>query len=208
MLGVLYRPFSNTRPATARAMALAALHEDEQRIICTQLCSTLEPRLAVYFSSASRELRELTQALLQQLRADHKMAAALCVKLGLRCCKELREARRVVSVQHTGLSTADLALLGTLGSVLPALETLSLSIPFVINCCECLSVFFCNAGQTSQLRHLVPTRRRFVGGEPVAERACLCRPRLITQPPTCVRACGVAEWRQLCLQRTWSAERS
>ena len=109
-------------------MALAALHEDEQRIICTQLCSTLEPRLAVYFSSASRELRELTQALLQQLRADHKMAAALCVKLGLRCCKELREARRVVSVQHTGLSTADLALLGTLGSVLPALETLSLSI--------------------------------------------------------------------------------
>ena len=40
------------------------------------------------------------------------------------------------------------------------------------------------------------------------ERAFLCRPRHITQPPTCVRACVVAEWRQLCLQRTWSYERS
>ena len=51
----------------------------------------------------------------------------MCVKLGLRCCKELREARRVVSV-HTGLSTDD--LVGTLGSVLPSLETLSLGISY------------------------------------------------------------------------------
>jgi len=156
-------------------------------------------------SSVSNELRTATQPLLPQLRADHEAATALCLKVGLRSCKELREAK-VIYWYNKGLTAADLTLLGTLGSVLPALETLSLSIPFVINCCECLSVFFCNAGQTSQLRHLVPTRRRFVGGEPVAERACLCRPRLITQPPTCVRACGVAEWRQLCLQRTWSAE--
>ena len=46
-------------------------------------------------SSASNELRTATEALLQQLRADHTEAAALCRKVGLRSCKELREAKKV-----------------------------------------------------------------------------------------------------------------
>ena len=106
-------------------MALSKLSADEHGIILGQLCNALEPRLTVYFSSASSGLRLLlTPALLQQLRADHEVAAVLCRKMGT-SCKELREARKVQLVDK-GLSAADLATLGTLGSVLPALETLVL----------------------------------------------------------------------------------
>ena len=80
------------------------------------------------FSSASSELWELTQAPRQQLQADHEAAAALGHKAGMRSCKELREANWV-ACQYKGLSSDDLALLGTLGSVLPALETLILFEP-------------------------------------------------------------------------------
>eukprot|EP00964_Phaeocystis_antarctica_P005139 scaffold2801_cov63-Phaeocystis_antarctica.AAC.4 len=107
-------------------MALATLSGDEQRILFSQLCNVLEPRTAVYLSSASNELRELTQALLPQLRADHEAASALCHKAELRSCKELREAKQV-DWRNKGLFSDDLALLGTLGSVLPALEMLSLT---------------------------------------------------------------------------------
>eukprot|EP00964_Phaeocystis_antarctica_P097635 scaffold63720_cov63-Phaeocystis_antarctica.AAC.2 len=106
-------------------MALSKLSGDEQCILFTQLCNVLEPRLAVYLSSANNELRAATEALLQQLRADHEAAAALCLKMGLRSCKELREAKEV-DWRDKGLSVANLALLGTLGSMLPALETLVL----------------------------------------------------------------------------------
>ena len=41
----------------ASPMALSKLSADEQGIIFRPLCNTLEPRLAVYFSSASSELR-------------------------------------------------------------------------------------------------------------------------------------------------------
>eukprot|EP00964_Phaeocystis_antarctica_P140244 scaffold105044_cov60-Phaeocystis_antarctica.AAC.1 len=110
-------------------MALAALRADEQGIILGQLLNALEPRLAVYFSSASSELRLLlTQALLQQLRADHEVATALCRKMGMRSCKELREAKRV-QWHRKGISAADLTTLGTLGSVLPALNILVLGEP-------------------------------------------------------------------------------
>jgi hypothetical protein len=102
-------------------MALQGLNEDEQRIIFDELFNPLEPSLAVHFSSASRELRKLlTLALQQQL----KTAAALCLKVGT-SCKALREARKMSWV-HQGLSMADLTTLGTLGSVLPALEHLRL----------------------------------------------------------------------------------
>eukprot|EP00964_Phaeocystis_antarctica_P026346 scaffold14840_cov66-Phaeocystis_antarctica.AAC.5 len=114
-----------TPHAPRAAMALLSLSGDEQRILFTQLCNVLDPRTAVYLSSANHELRELTQALLPQLRADHEAAAALCFKVGLRSCKELREATSV-HWSRKGLSTADLALLGTLGSVLPALQQLIL----------------------------------------------------------------------------------
>ena len=105
------------------AMALSKLSGDEQCIIFSQLCNTLDPGVAVAFSSASSELRALTHALLQQLRSDHEVAAALCHKVGMRSCKELREAKKV-QVMGKGLTGAELALLGTLGSVLPALEEL------------------------------------------------------------------------------------
>eukprot|EP00964_Phaeocystis_antarctica_P159093 scaffold130026_cov58-Phaeocystis_antarctica.AAC.3 len=106
-------------------MALVALSGDEQRILFTQLCNVLEPRLAVYLSSTCNELREPTQELLPQLKADHEAATALCRKVGLQSCRELREAKEVEWYEK-GLAAADLALLGTLGSVLPALEMLLL----------------------------------------------------------------------------------
>jgi len=109
-------------------MALAALSGDAQCIIFSQLCNVLDMRVAVAFSSTSSELRALTQALRQQLRADHEVAATLGRKVGMRSCKALREAMSV-SCSHKGLSAADLATLGTLGSVLPALETLILMQP-------------------------------------------------------------------------------
>jgi hypothetical protein len=109
-------------------MAFAALSGDEQCIIFTQLCNVLDTRVAVAFSSASNELRAVTQAPRRQLRADYEAAAALCLKMGLRSCKELREAKRVRCL-HNGLSLDDLATLGTLSSVLPALESLYLLEP-------------------------------------------------------------------------------
>jgi hypothetical protein len=108
-------------------MALSKLSGDEQGIILGQLRNPLEPRLAMYFSSASTELRLLlTPAVQQQLKADHEVAAALCVKMGMESCEELREATEV-SWENKGLSAADLATLGLLGSMLPALETLSVA---------------------------------------------------------------------------------
>ena len=38
-------------------MALSTLSGDDQGIILGQLCSTLEPRRAMYFSGANTELR-------------------------------------------------------------------------------------------------------------------------------------------------------
>ena len=106
-------------------MALSKLSPDEQSILFTQLCNLLEPWVAVALSSVSNELWEATQALRPRLRADHRAATALCLKLGLRSCQVLREAKEVVCYGQ-GLTAADLGLLGTLGSVLPALETLDL----------------------------------------------------------------------------------
>ena len=106
-------------------MALAALSGDEQLVIFSRLCNVLDPGVAVAFSSASSELWTLTQAPRQQLKADYKAATALGRKAGKRSCKELREAKRV-KLFRTGLSSDDFALLGTLGSVLPALEDLYL----------------------------------------------------------------------------------
>jgi hypothetical protein len=109
-------------------MALAALSGDEQRVIFVQLCNVVDPGVAVAFGSASSELWTATQAPRQQLQADHEAAAALGRKAGKRSCKALREAKAVLC-NGKGLSSDDLALLGTLGSVLPALETLRLSEP-------------------------------------------------------------------------------
>ena len=109
-------------------MALATLSGDEQRIIFSKLYNVLDPGVAVGFSAVSSGLWELMQALRKQLRADHEAAAALCRKLGMQSCKELREAKKLnFGVRDDkGLSAADLGLLGTLGSVLPALEELCL----------------------------------------------------------------------------------
>jgi len=80
-------------------------------------------------SSVNNELRTATRVPLQQLKTDHEAAAALCRKLGYRWnCKALREAKEVRWC-YKGLTVDELALLGTLGSVLPALEVLSLQEP-------------------------------------------------------------------------------
>ena len=107
-------------------MALSQLSGDEQGIIHGQLRNTLEPRL-VMCSSASEELRALLPpAAQQQLRADYEEATALCLNVGMRDCRELREANCIQLSNIKDLSAADLATLATLGSVLPALVRLAL----------------------------------------------------------------------------------
>jgi len=93
-----------------------------------QLCNVLDPGIAVALSSVSNELRTATQAPLQQLKTGHEAAAALCRKLGHRNCKALRKAKEV-RWWTKGLTAGELKLLGTLGSVLPALEDLRLYEP-------------------------------------------------------------------------------
>ena len=111
---------------TLPAASMEALPNELLQHILSQLCNALEPRLAMYFSSVNSGLRVLlTPALRQQLRADHEVAAALCRKVGMRSCKELREATKLEWL-NKGLAAADLATLSTLGSVLPALESLLL----------------------------------------------------------------------------------
>ena len=110
-------------------MALSTLSGDEQSVVLDLLRNTLEPQLVIYFSSASKELRALlTPAAQQQLRADYEEATALCLKAGMRDCKELREAT-VIQWGRKGLSAADLSTLAKLGEVLPALKTLDLAEP-------------------------------------------------------------------------------
>ena len=114
---------------------LSALSEDEVRNIFWHACNPLEPRVALAFSSASRELWALTLAQRLQLRSNHEAVAALCHTIGprrMRGCKKLREAR-VIECDKTDsrrLSAADLTMLGTLGPVLPALEEMRFS------CCD------------------------------------------------------------------------
>ena len=105
------------------------LSPDLSGVIFSQLSNTLDPGVAVAFSSASSELWALTRAQRQQLKADFNAAAALPLKLGMHSCKELREAK-TVEVRHRAdrLSEDDLATFGTLGSLLPALDMLILNI--------------------------------------------------------------------------------
>ena len=107
-------------------MALSKLSGDEKRTIFVQLCDVFDPGVAVAFSSTSSELRELTTAERQQLQADHEAAAALAHNAGKGSCKRLREARDI-GTHAGGLSSDDLATLGMLGSVLPALEKFYMS---------------------------------------------------------------------------------
>ena len=108
-------------------MALSKLSGDEQRVIFSRLRNVLDPYVAVAFGSASNELWEATKVPRQQLKADYEAAAALGLKLGKRSCKELREVQDIeCAAANIVLTAADLALLGTLHLVLPALKGLQL----------------------------------------------------------------------------------
>ena len=73
--------------ARAAAVAWSKLSADEQGIILGQLRNALEPRLVMYFSSVSKELRALLPAAAQQqLRTDYEEATALCRKVGALPC--------------------------------------------------------------------------------------------------------------------------
>ena len=135
------------------AVSMVALPNELLQHIFKQACNSLEPRTAVYLSSANNELRTATEALLQQLRADHEAAAVLCRNLfkasvyvdprlpewilrqqGMICCRMLRDAKEVVwrrepspQLLLPALSADDLATLGKLGSVLPALQMLTIA---------------------------------------------------------------------------------
>ena len=113
-------------------MALSKLSADQHRAIFRELCNVREPRDAVDFSSISPELRELTQALRQQLRADHEAEKARLWSVLMLSSKELREAREIwiangpprpLRTRHE----TNVATLISLVSVLPALEVLYLN---------------------------------------------------------------------------------
>ena len=118
-------------------MALCTMSDDALGVIFEGLRNVLEPRIVVDCSSTCKGLQALTQPLRQQLRADHGAAAELCLKLvdftaaptrsprPMLNCKELRLAK-VVDCIYDGLTAAELDTLGTLGSVLPALEELTI----------------------------------------------------------------------------------
>ena len=124
---MLVAPTADEEVDALPTVSMVALPDELLQHIVRQACNPLEPLVAVYLSSASHGLWALTPALLQQLRADYEVAIRLCRKLGLPSCKVLREAKEFDCCGR-GL-TADLALLGTLGLVLPALETLILFDP-------------------------------------------------------------------------------
>ena len=105
---------------------LCTLGDDVLCVVFEGLRNPLDPRFAMDFSSANRGLWAVTQALRQQLKAEYEAAAALCLKVGLQSCKELREATMVNWVNKR-LSATDLATLGTLSSVLPELSLLLLN---------------------------------------------------------------------------------
>ena len=115
-----------------KAMALSELSHDEQELLCLLLCNVLHPGLAVALGTVSGELRAAAREPLRRLKTDHHVATALWRKLGYRVCKQeckgLREAPRIWS-EMQGLSSDDMALLGTLGSMLPALQELVLKEP-------------------------------------------------------------------------------
>ena len=123
---------------TQPAASMDALPGDLHRHIFGQACNPLDPRRAVALSSASRGLWAVTREGRQLLRADHEAATVLGRKLDMRSCKELREAKMVFwredqlsLAPEDQLSSADHATLGTLGSVLPALEELELVVELV-----------------------------------------------------------------------------
>ena len=114
-------------------MRLDALPDEIQQVVFGQLCNALDPRAAVDYSSASKGLRDLMQRIwegagkspLQQLKEENAAAAALGLKAVESSCKAMREAKEL-EWHDKGLSATDLATLGKLIPVLPALETLSL----------------------------------------------------------------------------------
>ena len=137
-------------PVTTAAALCTAVCGDALGVVFRHAYNPLEPRIALDFSSASRELWALSTVtgLRQQLRDEHEAAAALCRKMGLRCtwlgrggckawppcipackawwsCKDLLEARHL-DLGGKDLKAADLATLGKLGSSLPVLESLTL----------------------------------------------------------------------------------
>ena len=122
----------------SRTTTLDALPDELQQIIFGQLCNALDPRAAVDCGSASKGLRELMQRVgqgagksrLQQLKEENAAAAALCLKVGVRSCKALREAKKIDWWKNKGLSATDLTTLGKLIPVLPALKELYLREPW------------------------------------------------------------------------------
>ena len=122
------RPVVPHDPLPHEMVERVLLSPDLSGAIFSQLCDTVDPGAAVAFSSASSELWALTHAQRQQLKADYNAAAALFRKLGMQSWKELREAKTVEVEGRIGLSDDNLATLGKLGSLLPALDNLGISI--------------------------------------------------------------------------------
>ena len=79
------------------------LSPDLSDVIFSQLCTSLDPSVAVAFSSASSELWALTHVQRQQLKSDYNVAAALSLKLGMQSCKQLREAKNLCVISCADL---------------------------------------------------------------------------------------------------------
>ena len=189
----------------SRTARLDALPDEIQQVIFGQLCNALDPRSAVAYSSASKGLREPMQRVgegagkspLQQLKEENAAAAALCLKAGVQSCKALREAKEIWW-RDKGLSATDLATLGKLTPVLPALESLRLyeesasAGPDGGQLVEGLGVGALPAVTQLLARQRVRGRRRRLGarGRPGPRRPAAAQgPLLWATPPSATRVC-------------------
>ena len=114
---------STTPHAVAPTAGLATLSRDEAGVISRELCTSLEPRCAVAFSSASRMLWALRPLeILRELRVQYNIAAALAAKTGM-TCDQLRQAQLAIwTTTDNALTMADMRTLGNVSSLLVELK--------------------------------------------------------------------------------------
>ena len=106
--------------------SLSVLSDDELELVFKGICNPFDPRVAMAFGTVSRWMYAITQVARQQLRAQNEAAIALCLKAGIPSCKQLREATTARWINLVELTVAELAMLGAMGSVVPALKSLYL----------------------------------------------------------------------------------
>ena len=106
---------------------LLELSHDELSVVFDGLADPLQPAIAVALSSSCLGLRTPLLAALKVLAQQHSRALALCHKVGMSCCAELRGVE-YVDWHEIGLIADDMAMLALIlrTNALPELRSLCL----------------------------------------------------------------------------------